>query len=67
MERLHYPVGTRVRLRWSLGALTAGSEGVVVGYYRADPPTYAVDMAEKSLQIPPEYLVAVDADEERVT
>jgi hypothetical protein len=63
MDRLGYGVGTHVRLRRSFGDIVSGSEGVVIGFYREDPPAYAVAIGETSVKIPPEYLEAIDVQE----
>ena len=62
MDRLGFAVGTRVRLRRRFGDAASGTEGVVIGYYRKDPPAYAVAIAGKSVELPPDYLEAVDDD-----
>jgi hypothetical protein len=62
MTSLQYGVGTRVRLTRAYGGLVSGSEGHVIGYYRRDPPAYAVTIAGTAVEIPPEYLEAVDPD-----
>ena len=63
MDRLAYGVGTHVRLKSSFGGIVSGSEGVVIGFYRKDPPAYAVRIAGISVEIPPKYLEAIDAHE----
>lgn len=60
VEGLDYPVGTRVRLEQSYDGCPSGAVGTVVGFYRTDPPAYAVRIDEKSVRIPPEHVVAVD-------
>jgi hypothetical protein len=63
MDPLAYGVGTHVRLRRSFGGIVSGSEGVVIGFYRREPPAYAVTIGGKSVEIPPDYLEAIDARE----
>ena len=62
MTATEYPIGTHVRLVRSFNGLASGSEGVVIGYYRTDPPAYAVTFGSKPIPIPPEHLVAVEAE-----
>lgn len=67
MDPLCFPVGTRVRLVQAVGAFASGSEGVVTGYYRRDPPAYAISIEGRPLTIPPEYLERADGGETRQT
>jgi hypothetical protein len=60
VEPLEYPVGARVRLAQSFDGCACGAVGTVVGFYRTDPPSYAVRFEEISVRVSPEYLVAVD-------
>lgn len=60
MKDLDYPVGARVKLERSYDGCASGSVGVVVGFYRTDPPAYSVRIAERWLRIPPECLAPVD-------
>jgi hypothetical protein len=53
---LPLPVGARVRLTVEYQGVARGAEGIVRGYYRSDPPRYAVDFGGPSRQVPPEYL-----------
>jgi hypothetical protein len=56
MDELVYPVGTRVRLTDDLGDARTGAEGVVIGYYRREPPAYAVKIEGRPVAIPPALL-----------
>ena len=62
MDNLDYAIGTRVRLVLEFCGLISGSEGVVIGFYRTDPPAYAVSIGERSVPIPPEYVIAVEPE-----
>lgn len=42
VDELVYPVGTRVRVMCDVGNAKAGSEGIVIGYYRRQEPEYAL-------------------------
>jgi hypothetical protein len=64
MEELPLPVGTRVRVTRAVDGAHAGAEGVVIGYYRRDPPAYAVAIAEHGLPVPPDCLERVDERDE---
>jgi hypothetical protein len=45
-----------VRLIDDFQGITKGTEGVVFGFYRDDPPRYAVGFDGPARQVPPEYL-----------
>ena len=64
MDELPLPVGTRIRITRAVDGAVAGAEGVVIGYYRRDPPAYAVAIAEHGLPVPPDCLQRVDAGED---
>lgn len=64
MDPFVYPVGTQVRLDRSFDGCASGAVGTVVGFYRTEPPTYAVTIGGRPIRVPPEYLVAVDDGDE---
>jgi hypothetical protein len=51
-----FDIGERVRLIDDFQGITKGTEGVVFGFYRDDPPRYAVGFDGPARQVPPEYL-----------
>jgi hypothetical protein len=53
---LPFHVGARVRLIHDFQGIPKGTEGVIRGFYRSDPPRYAVDFDGPSRQVPPEHL-----------
>ncbi len=50
----------RVRLVSELPELPAGSEGVVIGFYRRDSLTYAISFGGRVHEVAPEQLVAAE-------
>jgi hypothetical protein len=59
VDDLAYPIGTRVRLKRDVGDAKSGAEGSVIGYYRRDPPAYAVAIDGNAVAVPPADLEAV--------
>jgi hypothetical protein len=59
MEKLGYPVGTRVRVTADVGEAPQGVVGVVIGHYRCEPPAYAVAVRGTPVTIPPARLQPV--------
>jgi hypothetical protein len=59
VEELVHPVGTRVRVTCDARNAKAGSEGVVIGYYRREPPEYAVAIGRVVVVVAPACLEAL--------
>jgi hypothetical protein len=57
---LVYPLGTRVRITADVGEAPAGSVGVVIGYFRREPPAYSVAVRGTPVTVPPALLEPVD-------
>ena len=62
MDELVYRVGTRIRLTCDVGGAKAGSEGIVIGYYRKEPPAYCVTIDGRPTVVPPTQLEVLADD-----
>ncbi|HEY7794070.1 MAG TPA: hypothetical protein VIA10_08710 [Gaiellaceae bacterium] len=64
MEDLAYPLGTRVRITADVGEAPAGSVGVVIGYFRREPPAYSVAVRGTPVTVPPTLVEPVEEREQ---
>jgi hypothetical protein len=60
VTELFFQVGERVRLINEFQGVPKGTEGVIYGFYRNDPPRYAVVFGRSARQVPPEHLEAAE-------
>jgi hypothetical protein len=65
MDDLAFPLGARVRVTADVGEAPEGSVGVVIGFYRREPPAYAVAVRGTPVTIPPTRLQHLDETREQ--
>ena len=63
MVEFTFGIGDRVRLTEHFQGIPKGTEGVVFGFYRDEPPRYAVGFDGPARQVPPECLEKVEPEQ----
>jgi hypothetical protein len=56
VTELSLRVGDQVRLTEDFQGILRGTAGVIFGFYRNDPPRYAVRFGGPARQVPPQFL-----------